>query len=405
LVGRHHINWADSDLNQDFHSITESRLRLQRWVESRGFRGADPYDGLTSKLLPAGQPIGKWGRVAWTQFFKWNPVNLRWLFAIPPADNAKGLGLFLQGFLELFKAGKIDDLAIARDLATRLEKIASKSPNGLGWGYPFPWQSRAFFLPAGTPTVVNTSFISHALLDLAEVDLLDAQRWTDLASQAGSFIMNDLNRTQGSSGHCLSYTQLDKTCIHNANLLGAGLLIRLARLKSNNMQAEFALECCRYSLKHQRDDGSWFYADTSFQNWIDSYHTVFNLMALERFQQASEGNAVDSAIRLGEMFLLDNLIKDGHVLYRFGQPWPVDIHAPASVMVYLADKPQNQLILDEVWKWTSTKMLKRDGSFTFLCDRKWWRSNRISYMRWGQSWMWWALCRVEASQMKAGKNG
>ena len=36
---------------------------------------------------------------------------------------------------------------------------------GLGWGYPFPWQSRSFYLPVGTPTVVVTAFAGEAFLD------------------------------------------------------------------------------------------------------------------------------------------------------------------------------------------------------------------------------------------------
>jgi len=37
--------------------------------------------------------------------------------------------------------------------------------SGAAWGYNFDWQSRNFFAPRGTPTIVPTAFAARALIE------------------------------------------------------------------------------------------------------------------------------------------------------------------------------------------------------------------------------------------------
>ena len=44
------------------------------------------------------------------------------------------------------------------------------------WGYNFDWQSRNFFAPRGTPTIVPTAFAARALIEgkkLGRLDMMD----------------------------------------------------------------------------------------------------------------------------------------------------------------------------------------------------------------------------------------
>jgi hypothetical protein len=381
-------------VGSDLEALQAARRALEQWVRRRDFAGWDPYDGLLSRLLPPGQPIGKYGRIAWTQFFKWCPVNLRQLFLIPQGHNPKGLGLFLQGYVDLWALNNpLAEAEQALELGARLEAMATRTPNGLGWGYNFPWQSRAFFLPQGTPTVVNTAFIAHALLDLAEQS--GDAHWSDLALRAGQFVARDLRQSPCPIGICLSYTPLDSTCIHNANLLGAGLLIRLHGLGGPEEFSRVAMAALAFSLAAQQEDGSWHYADTSYQQWIDSYHTGFNLMALRRFEQAGLVDLVAQALARGESYYRDHLFTpNGAARYRHNQELPIDIHGPAAGILYFADRESTLSDAWRIFEWVETHMRNLDGSFAFLLGQPGWGLNRIPYMRWSQAWMWAALCRL-----------
>lgn len=385
-------------VKRDTEKLAVVRRELEGWVLRRGFAGWDPYDGLRSRLLPPGQPIGKYGRIAWTQFFKWCPINVRPLFLIPVGENPKGLGLFLQGYVDLWATGYLQGVTEpALALGARLEHLATRTKNGLGWGYNFPWQSRAFFLPRGTPTVVNTAIVAHALLDLAERS--GDTHWNDLALRAGSFVSRDLRKSPGRGGLCLSYTELDSTCIHNANLLGAGLLIRLHGLGGPAEFAQLAQDALEFSLAAQLEDGSWYYAETAFQRWIDSYHTGFNLMSLRRFEQAGLTESVAGALTRGEAFYRERLFtQDGAAKYRHNQDLPVDVHGPAVGIHYFADRKATLPDAWRIFEWVVSNMRNPDGSFAFLLGQPGWGLNRIPYMRWSQAWMWAALCRLSRAE-------
>src|SRR6185503_10951900 len=115
----------------------------------------------------------------------------------------------------------------------------------------------------------------HALLDVWET--LHDQRALDLAAPIAQFFLRDLNRTPDGEAFCFSYTPVDKYAVHNANLLGASLLIRLYNVTRDCVLREAAMAALSYSMKYQREDGSWFYSERSGSRWIDSFHTGFNL--------------------------------------------------------------------------------------------------------------------------------
>ena len=83
--------------------IIDSFLSLKRYCESEGFKGWDPYDGLNSRLAHALLPLKRSAilRLCVIQGFKRCPVNLRRLAMVPKEYNAKGIGLFLQGYCNL----------------------------------------------------------------------------------------------------------------------------------------------------------------------------------------------------------------------------------------------------------------------------------------------------------------
>ena len=86
--------------------VLASFAKLKSYCEAEHYKGWDPYDGLNSKVfraLPYFKNSPLW-RLVVIQGFKRSPINLRRLLLVPKDYNAKGIGLFLQGYCNLVKA-------------------------------------------------------------------------------------------------------------------------------------------------------------------------------------------------------------------------------------------------------------------------------------------------------------
>ena len=83
--------------------MKDNFLLLKKYCEKEKFKGWDPYDGLNSRFFQS-LPIKNYdiARLIWIQLFKRNPINLRNLFLIDKAYNAKGISLLLSGYCNLF---------------------------------------------------------------------------------------------------------------------------------------------------------------------------------------------------------------------------------------------------------------------------------------------------------------
>ena len=90
------------------YNITTSFKQLKSYCEKEQFKGWDPYDGLNSKVFQA-LPFFKKSalcRLVVIQGFKRCPFNLRRIAMVPKEHNAKGIGLFLSGYCNLYNAVK-----------------------------------------------------------------------------------------------------------------------------------------------------------------------------------------------------------------------------------------------------------------------------------------------------------
>jgi len=364
--------------------------KLMDYVERADYAGYDPYDALNSPVIRFLSAGSKWMRVGFTQCLRRCPVNLRPFLGIKRGHNPKGLGLFLWGYTKLYAVQKCPEYRARIDrLLELLDELKCTGYSGNCWGYNFDWQSGTYFRPRTVPTVVNTAFIGHALLDCHR--LTGSARALDLVLSTKDFILRDLHRTASEGAFCFSYTPVDQGVVHNANVLGASLLIRLGRYVADDRIDEAAQASLAYTMRRQHEDGSWYYADRQRQRWIDSFHTGFVLLALRYFLEAGSAGEYKTAYTRGvEYYASRFFLTDGTPKYYADRVYPIDIHSPAMAIAFFsAMGPRYRALVERVMTWTLRNMWDARGYFHFRKHRHY--TNKISYMRWSQAWAFYAL--------------
>lgn len=374
----------------------DAALALDRWLEARGDKGHDPHDLLASPLVRLLTLGSRWGAVAWTQLGKRSPISPRGVLGVPRARNAKGIGLTLAAQVRLAGSGVVADpdrhRERARGLAEWLYAAGVEVSGGVGWGYPFPWANRDFYAPAGTPSSVVTAFVGHALLDAAE-----AFGWGEAAEYArrgGEFLRGTLNRIPGEGEtFCFSYTPLDRRGVHNANLLAASLLARLGRAGADDEFLDDALRAARFTVAAQRADGSWPYGITGRNQWVDSFHTGYTLVALSDVARGVGSDEFESALARGLEYWEKAFLRGPAVTFYPGEEYPVDLHAVAHAIVTLVHfrerLPEALERAGRLADWCLEEMRDPAGYFYYQRHRRW--RNRVPYVRWIQAWMLLAL--------------
>ena len=375
--------------------IEESFERLKRYCEKQEFKGWDPYDGLTSKIFRAVPFLSdnRFSRLAWIQFFKKSPFNLRNVAIIPKEYNSKGLSLFLTGYCNLYRLEPDQEkFALINTLAKKIIHLQSKGYSGSCWGYYFDWQARAFFQPANTPTVVATSFAVDALLNAYEIT--GEQSFLNTALSSADFVLKDLNRTYDEEGNfSFSYSPIDQTQVFNASLLGARLLSRIYSYTKNDQLKSEASKAVQFACRHQQLNGAWSYGTLPFHNWVDNFHTGFNLECIYEYEKYTDDDSFQTNVERGFTYYINTFFcEDGSSKYYNNQLYPIDIHSPAQLIATLAK--MNRLsdyrpIAEKVLKWTIEHMQDQEGYFYY--QKKKWLSSKIPYMRWAQAWMFYSM--------------
>tara|TARA_B100001173_G_scaffold155815_1_gene134995 strand:- start:312 stop:1475 length:1164 start_codon:yes stop_codon:yes gene_type:complete len=362
--------------------------------ESQNFKGWDPYDGLNSWIIQK-TFLGKSRifRLAWIQLFKRNPINLRTIFGIRKQYNPKGLGLFLTGYCNLYsKTPQSHYLNKIEFLSSKLLELQSAGFSGACWGYNFDWQARAFYQPKFTPTVVATSFVVEALLKSYEITKND--KLLETAMSSSKFILRDLNKTYDSNeNYTLSYSPLDSTQVYNAGLLGAKALALIFKYTAERKLINEAKKIVDYVCSKQNIDGSWHYSSLRYHQWIDNFHTGYNIECIYIYQSISGDNTYQKNISIGLNFYLTQFFShEGISKYYNDKTYPIDIHSPAQLLVTLAkiNKLNSNLeLIEKVISWTINNMQSKKGYFYY--QKRQFFSSKIPYIRWAQAWMFYSL--------------
>ncbi len=371
--------------------IIESFRRLSNYCEKEAYKGYDPYDSLNSRFFNKIPVLSKNSivKLAWTQFFKRAPINLRPYVGIDKEYNPKALGLFLSSFCHLYEEDpKKEYLEKIYFFYDELLRLQNPNWNGICWGYNFDWQSRAFFQPKNTPTVVATTFIGSAILDA--YDLTQDQRFLDTARSCCEFFLKDLNRTYDENGNfSFSYSPLDRSVVFNASLLGSRLLARVYSLTREEKLLEEARKSVAFACNHQRENGSWGYGTYDFHQWVDNFHTGYNLECISDYMKYSGDRGFEKHLNKGfEYYINTFFTEDGIAKYYNNSIYPIDVHAPTQLIITLnklGKFHKHQELAEKVLSWTIDHMQDDEGYFYYQINKYF--TSKIPYMRWAQAWM------------------
>jgi hypothetical protein len=402
--------------------LTTAHRDLWHWCRAHDFAGYDPYDALNSRLFQA-TPLkqSRIARLAWTQLFKRSPLNLRRLALVPAQRNPKGTALFALAALADYRRlrtaeAENDARALLDDLLAA--RLAGKS-GAACWGYNFDWQSRSFFVPRGTPTVVPTAFAARAFIEAARE--FEGETYLQVARSACDFILEDLNRSRERSDDvCFSYSPLDRTRVFNASLLAGEVLASVGVLTGENDLIDEGIRAARYVVRRQNDDGSWSYGGDGYQSWADNFHTAFMLTSLSRIIQSCRSpdwqvteelsaetpeqrfrredvESIGNALRRGYDFWRERFfLANGWPKYFPDRLYPADAHSAGAALVALVElqvlDPGATELAGTIARWAIENL--RDPRGFFYYQRRRFHTVRIPYLRWSEGWMMYGLARI-----------
>ncbi len=376
-------------------TINSAFNKLKNYCEKEKYKGYDPYDGLTSEMIYRNKLIkeNKIIKLIWIQFFKKSPVNFRKVVGIKKEYNAKGLAIFLSSYCKLYEQDhSIEYLEKINHLTEELMLLKTDGYAGYCWGYNFDWQSKAFFLPKGTPTIVTSSFIANSILDA--YDITKEERLLKISRSTCDFILNNLNKLEETTtSFSLSYSPIDKSIVFNASMLGAKLLARIYSLTSEIHLKEKAKKLIEFCCNHQNENGSWYYGKQKHHKWIDNFHTGYMIECLADYITYTKDNQYEEQLNRGFDFYINNFFtKKGIVKYYYNKTYPIDMHAVAQLTITLSKVKkiaQYQDLIETVFLWSIKNMQSKKGYFYYQKNKFY--KNKISYIRWTQSWMFYSL--------------
>jgi rhamnogalacturonyl hydrolase YesR len=377
--------------------LYKSIEQLDNWLSCNGWAGYDPYDLKGIPLFIKDNPniFEKVIRKTAIKAESFVPLLLRRIFRVNKTINAKAMGLFADGYLNLYQATrKRSYLEKAEEAIQWLDENYSVGYSGSCWGYPFDWQSR-IFIPAGTPSSVVSATVGSAYWNFYEIT--NEEKYLKTCTSICNFFVQDLNVDQIDKNKlCFSYTPLDSFHVHNANLFVAEFLIRVGKEIGKEQFIDLGLKAVNYALSEQNEDGSLCYwgKDQDSQCHIDHYHSGFEIRCLYSIWKYTKEERIHRAVDRYYRFYLTNLFEDNTIPKLTPQrKYPVNIHACAEALLcnttLSPDFPEAIDYLANTARWVIKIMQDETGYFYYMIRElkgiKW--KVKIPYIRWGQSWM------------------
>jgi hypothetical protein len=180
-------------------------------------------------------------------------------------------------------------------------------------------------------------------------------------------------------------------------MLGSSLLARYGALASNDNCLKVARESMLYSCARQAPDGSWFYGEHPMHQWIDNFHTGYNLDSLKYYLRSVSDEEFRSCLEKAWIYYKKTFIEDdGRPKYYDKRIYPIDIQCASQSITTLANfadfDEESEKLAWRVVRWTLNNFQNKKGYFYY---RRWPSYTvRTPMFHWGQATMFKALSQL-----------
>jgi hypothetical protein len=375
---------------------------LSDWVDRNGWAGWDPYDvkahpGVIRMAARSARskPVVYLRELLYELFYRF-PLSSRKLLRIRPRVIPKAMGLFSTSFLSLHKTYS-DPVWMDKSLECLnwLKENPDPTDVGLGWGYPFDWQSTGF-IPSGTPNGIVTTAVGETFWKHYQHS--GSKETLELVRKTAEFLQSLPVDELSEDKICFSYTPLFKNHVHNLNLFVAEYLIKAGMELKQEEWIQSGMRALNYTLADQLEDGSFDYngPPEKPQNFIDNYHSGFVIRMLYSIWKLTGREDVKLALDKCLSHYMDNFFENERIPWLLpNRKYRIDIHSCAEAITCLSEvSPDYPEALDragKVLEWTVENLRDPKGFFYygFLKSRFTGRvyRSKIPYIRWGQAWM------------------
>ena len=285
--------------------LLSSSRRFGAWLDREGIESYDPYDIWGTRFGVWSRKIYYWRRWLGTPLVApFVLLDLVWpsarRFFVAKQRFATADAQVLLAFLNLYRVTR-EQAYLDKAIALGAEIMAYAIPGYRGpcWGYPFDWQNnRGPVWKRNTPYITCTPYCYEAFLALQAVTGQDKYR--TIAAGIAEFVHADLRETPTSpTAAAGSYSPHDSSKVVNTSAYRAFVLTDAARRFGRDDYARSANLNLAFVLESQRADGSWQYTMDTPSNFIDNFHTCFNLKNLSKLNRILNRDDVRDSIRRG----------------------------------------------------------------------------------------------------------
>lgn len=354
------------------------------------------YYALTSKLSHG--LMKKALQKPYKILMKKSPSLIRKVAAFEKHKYPQAFAMLIRANVQLLSSSNlIEDLDEVKKMAQWLLKNRSPYSEHYGWGQPFLWYSQKPF-PANTPRATVSSQVAWAFLDLFEYT--KNEDYLNVAEDVCRLFVNDFNYRTNENGHfCLSYTIIDNYHIHNANMLAASVIFRVANLTNSDELLSFGKKLVDFTLSYQNEDGSFYYwAPPNKLNYmIDNYHTGFVLESLFTICEDYDSDRYQKAYELGMDFYYRELFDGPVPKLSTKNKYPIDIQSCAQSIITFSQNDTEERFgrkAKEIADYTANKLFLNDKNHFAYRLYKNGKIDKSYYFRWGDAWMIRALSNI-----------
>jgi len=397
--------------------IIKSIHKLDLWIENNGWAGYDPYDikgnKLIQQLIDKGNKYRFWEiiREIILEIIKSFPMFFNHLFRVKKKVNPKGMALFASAYIDLYTT--TNDKSYYEKSKSCIDWLLNNKSSdikGIGWGYPFNWQSKEL-IPKFTPNGIVTTAAGEAFWKWYKIT--NDEKYLNICKKIGDFLITLPQDKIDDDQLCFSYTPLFINHVHNLNLFVAEFLLKVGIEVNDQNWIETAQKAINYTINNQLTSGAFDYngPPEKSKNFTDNYHTCFVLRMLHSIWKLTDNHTVYNSLEKCYQHYINNFFVDRTIPKLLPErTYRIDIHSCAESINCLIELgttfPEGKKIAQNVTVWTIKNLQSPKGYFYYGILKSRFTGiiykSKIAYMRWGQAWMMRALSRFLKTCISSG---